>query len=147
DFLCTSSSYGDFIMKLKFKLEGNEGFINAGVQFRSRRATDPSYEMIGYQADIGNGYYGALYDETRRNRVLAGPDSITATEIINPGDWNTYEIRAEKDHIQLFLNGQKTVDYRETDAGISRNGIIGLQVHGGGRALVSYKDMTIEELN
>ena len=31
--------------------------------------------MSGYQADIGEGYWGALYDESRRNMVLVYPRS------------------------------------------------------------------------
>lgn len=147
DFLCTTQSYDNFILKLKFKLEGNGGFINAGVQFRSKRATAPSYEMIGYQADMGNGYYGVLYDESRRDRVLAGLDSLTASKIVKLGEWNDYEIRADKQHIQIFLNGQKTVDYQESDPKIPQSGLIGLQVHGGGKALASFKDITIRKID
>ena len=146
DFLCTTTSYDNFILTLKFKLEGHEGFINAGVQFRSQRSTDPTYEMIGYQADMGGKYYGALYDESRRNVVLAGPDSITISKIIRLNDWNDYEIRAEDNHIRIFLNGQETVDYSEPDPSIVQQGAIGLQIHGGGKALVSYKDIVIEKI-
>lgn len=146
DFLCTTTSYDNFILKLKFKLEGGEGFINAGVQFRSKRASDPAYEMIGYQADLGNKYYGALYDESRRDVVLEGPDSITISKIIKLNDWNDYEIKAEGNRIQIFLNGQQTVDYTEPDSTISQQGLIGLQIHGGGMALVSYKDITLVKI-
>jgi len=146
DFLCTTQSYGNFILKLKFKLEGNEGFINAGIQFRSQRTTDPVYEMIGYQADMGQNYYGALYDESRRNKVLAGPDSATSAKIVKLGEWNDYEIRAEGLRIQLFLNGQQTVDYTEQDTTLSKDGLIGLQIHGGGKALVWYKDIVIRKI-
>lgn len=146
DFLCTTQSFDNFILKLKFKLEGNEGFINAGVQFRSQRATDPAFEMIGYQADMGQNYYGVLYDESRRNKVLAGPDSATSASIVRLGEWNDYEIRAEGQRIQLFLNGQQTVDYTEADLTLPKEGLIGLQIHGGGKALVSYKDIVIRKI-
>lgn len=146
DFLVTTRSFGDFVLRLKFKLEGTDGFVNAGVQFRSQRATKPAHEMVGYQADIGAKYWGALYDETRRNKVLAGPDPAEAERLVKIGDWNAYEIRAEGPRIQLFLNGQQTVDYTEPDPAIPRSGLIGLQVHGGGKAKVSYRDLTIEEL-
>lgn len=33
--------------------------------------------MTGYQADLGPGYWGSLYDESRHNKILAAPDSIT----------------------------------------------------------------------
>lgn len=145
-FLCTKRSYADFVLRLKFKLQGEDGLINAGVQFRSQRSTDPAYEMIGYQADIGRGYHGSLYDESRRDKVLAGVDSLTQESRFKKDDWNDYEIKAEGKRIQLRLNGHLTVDYTEPDPAIPQNGIIGLQIHGGGKALVTYKDLIIEEL-
>lgn len=146
DFLCTTDSYENFILRLKFKLIGREGFINAGVQFHSRRLEDPAYEMTGYQADIGDGYWGSLYDESRRNKTLASPDSLTLLKVLKREAWNEYEIRAEDGRIRLFINGQQTVDYTEEDTSIPQSGRIGLQIHGGGKALVYYKDITLEKL-
>jgi len=59
DFLCTTKRYGNFELRLKIKLSGTEGFVNSGIQFRSERIPD-SHEVIGYQADFGHGYDGAL---------------------------------------------------------------------------------------
>lgn len=146
NFLTTQAAYGDFVLRLKFRLESKEGFKNAGIQFRSQRLTDPAYEMIGYQADLGPGYYGALYDESRRKKVLAGPDSLAASKIIKSDQWNDYEIWAEGNRIQLFLNGQKTVDYTEPDTTIVQKGLIGLQIHGGGKTVVAYKDLVLTKL-
>ena len=145
-FICTKKSYSDFVLKLKFKLEDNGGFVNAGVQFRSQRAVSPAYEMIGYQADLGPKYWASLYDESRRDKTLIAADSSLINKILKPNQWNDYEIRVVKNHIQIRLNGQKTVDYLEADATIPQQGIIGLQVHGGGKILVSYKDIWIEEI-
>jgi hypothetical protein len=145
DFLCTRRPYGNFILRLKFKLIGT-GFVNGGVQFRSQRLTDPAYEMTGYQADIGDKYWGSLYDESRRNKVLAGPDAALMQQLVKRDDWNDYEIRAEGRRIRLVLNGRQTVDYTEADEAIPQSGLIGLQIHGGGKAQVYYKDITIEEL-
>ena len=50
-------------MRLKFKAIGKG--VNGGIQIRSRRIPN-HHEMIGYQADIADGYWGALYDELRR---------------------------------------------------------------------------------
>ena len=38
------------------------------------------------------------------------------------------------------------VDYTEADPAIVQTGKMGIQVHGGGKALVQVKDITIEEL-
>jgi hypothetical protein len=146
EFLCTTRDYTNFILRLEFKLEGTEGFINGGVQFRSRRLTTPAHEMIGYQADLGAGYWGALYDESRRNRVLAAPDPQAALEHLRPGDWNRYEVHADGRRIRLTLNGYQTVDYTEPDAALPQTGLIGLQIHGDGKALVRFRNITIQEL-
>jgi len=146
NFLCTSRSYSNFILKFKIKLVGHEGFINAGLQFRSVRATNPSNEMIGYQADWGNGYWASLYDESRRNKTLVSPDSAKVLTWIKQNNWNDYVIRAENNRIRLFINGHKAVDYVEQDASIPLSGLIGLQIHGGGKAEVYFKELYIKEL-
>ena len=70
DFLATVKSYANFDLRLKIKLSGTEGFINSGVQIRSLRVPG-SPEMSGYQVDYGKGWYGKIYDESRRNKVIA----------------------------------------------------------------------------
>lgn len=144
-FLCTTRPYTNFVLRLRFKLVGT-GFVNAGIQFRSQRLTNPPYEMRGYQADLGPGYWGSLYDESRRNKTLVKPDSALIARILRPGGWNRYEIRAENRRIRLYLNGQKTVDYTEPDETIEQTGLIGLQIHGGGKAEASYKEIELQEL-
>jgi hypothetical protein len=146
EFLTTTRPFGDFVLRVKFKLAGTEGFINGGVQFRSQRLEKPAHEMTGYQADLGDKYWGSLYDESRRNKTLVAPDEKLIAEILKRGDWNDYEIRAEGPRIRLSINGRQTVDYTEPDAAIPRHGLIGLQIHGGGKAEAWYKDITIEEL-
>ncbi|GAB3335422.1 DUF1080 domain-containing protein [Larkinella ripae] len=145
DFLCTTREYGNFVLRCKFKLVGTDGFINTGVQFRSKRLTEPAHEMTGYQADLGDGYWASLYDESRRNKTLIKPDSVLIKKILKRNDWNEYEVRAENRRIRLYLNGKQTIDYTEPDATIPQTGLIGLQIHGGGKALVYYKDLMLEE--
>ena len=146
EFISTTRSYSDYVLKLKFKLTGNEGFINGGVQFHSQRIANPPYEMTGYQADMGKGYWASLYDESRRNKLLATADSVIIKRVLRPNDWNDYEIRTEGRRIRILLNGEQTVDYTEGDTTIPQSGLIALQIHGGGKAEVFYKDITLEEL-
>ncbi len=146
DFLVTEKEYANFTLRLKFKLIGKEGFVNAGVQFNSQRLNSPPYEMTGYQADLGPKYWGSLYDESRRNKTLAQPDSLKVIKLLKAGDWNDYEIRNRNGRIQIFLNNQQTVDYTETDKSIPQSGHIGLQIHGSGKTVVFYKDLMLEEI-
>jgi hypothetical protein len=145
EFAATTRQFTNFVLRLKFKLEGTEGFVNGGVQIRSQRVPNDS-EMSGYQADIGDGWYGCVYDESRRNKVLAKPDPAAVAKAIKVGDWNTYVIRCVGPRTTLTINGVPMADYTETDATIPLYGRIGLQVHGGGKTRVSYRDLTLEEL-
>jgi hypothetical protein len=143
EFLCTTKTYGDFELRVSARLLGDGA--NAGIQVRTKRIPD-NYEVSGYQADMGQGYWGALYDESRRGKVLARPDEATLAKALKPADWNSYVIRCQGPRIQLWLNGVRMVDYTETDDKIDRGGIIGLQIHGGGPSEAWYKDITISEL-
>lgn len=143
EFLCTDKDYGDFELRLKFKVIGRGA--NAGVQFRSRRIPN-HHEVKGYQADLGDGWWGALYDESRRNRILARPKPEDIKRVLKHDDWNDYRIRAEGPRIQLWINDLQTVDYTETDENIEPRGLIGVQIHAGPPSEAWYKDLVIEEL-
>jgi len=145
DFLCTTREFANFDLRLNVKLEGT-GFVNGGIQLRSQRAKEPAFEMVGYQADMGEGYWGSLYDESRRRKTLAFTHASIIQRIVKTNDWNDYVIRCEGPHVRLWLNGILTVDYTEPENDLPTSGLIGIQVHGGGKSEASYKDITIEEL-
>jgi hypothetical protein len=46
----------------------------------------------------------------------------------------------------LKINGVQMVDYTEADTVIPQVGRIGLQVHGGGKTEISYRNLTLEAL-
>ncbi len=142
DFLATTRRYGNFVLSLNFRLVDGQG--NSGVQFRSVRI--PGHEMSGYQADIGEGYWGALYDESRRNRVLVYPRSEAVRGVHRTG-WNRYNIRAINERITLALNGAESVrDYKEADPAIARDGLVAVQMHAGGSMEVQFRDLMIQPL-
>ena len=144
EFLCTTRSFGDFELRLKFKLLGGDS-ANAGVQFRTKRIPN-NHEVIGYQADMGSGWWGALYDESRRKKVLKGPDKAKMRTVVKDGEWNDYVIRAEGRRIQLWINGVQTVDYTEDDPSVEPRGVICPQIHAGPPSEAWYKDITIREM-
>ncbi len=141
-FLKTKRSYEDFELRLEFRLK--DGIGNSGVQFRSK-AIENSTEVSGYQADLGENYWGCLYDESRRNKTLAQADR-NLTNVLKKDGWNEYVIRAEGNHITLAINGVTTVDYREEQADIPRTGFIALQVHSGPPLRVEFRNIRIREL-
>jgi catechol 2,3-dioxygenase-like lactoylglutathione lyase family enzyme len=145
EFLATARDYGNFELRLKYRIEGSDGFVNGGIQFWSQRVPG-NWEVSGYQADLGAGTDGNLYDESRRgiNLVMASPE--VRAKALRPGGWNDYRIRAENAHIQIWLNGVKTADYVEPDKAVPRHGKFALQIHGYAKTKVWYKDLELEEL-
>ncbi|MDP1589488.1 MAG: DUF1080 domain-containing protein [Prosthecobacter sp.] len=148
DFISTKKSYQNFELKLKIKVSGDPktGMLNSGIQIRSIR--DGS-AMSGYQVDCGAGWFGKIYDEHRRNKVIWAPtpeQQAALDKAIDVFGWNEYVIRAEGPRIQTWINGVHCIDYTETDPNIALDGHIAPQVHSGGVCLVQVKDVTIEEL-
>src|SRR5262249_46709170 len=120
EFLKSDLVLGDFRLKCQVQLVGNRG--NSGIQFRSEALPDGIVK--GYQADIGVGWWGKLYEE--HGRALLWPKSGEAH--VKPG-WNTYEILAKGSRIRTWINGQPCVDL--DDPAGARRGIIALQLHSG----------------
>ena len=145
EFLCTTKTYENFELKVTFKLTGDKAKANAGIQFRTKRIPN-HHEVSGYQADMGQDYWGALYDESRRNKVLAKPAKEVLEKLVKHDDWNEYTVRCEGPGVKVWLTGTLTVDYTEADDKIERSGVIGLQIHGGAKARVYYKSVTLTEL-
>lgn len=145
EFLCTERNYTNFVLRLKFKLLGGSR-ANAGVQIRTKRIPN-HHEVSGYQADMGDpSWWGCLYDESRRNKVLAKSNMEEVNKVLKRDDWNEYVIRCEGKRLVLAINGLQTVDYAEMDDKIEDYGVIAVQIHGGPPGEAWYKDITIEEL-
>ncbi|MFZ9201307.1 MAG: PVC-type heme-binding CxxCH protein [Opitutales bacterium] len=144
-FIATQRSFQNFDLTLKLRLTGT-GFVNSGVQVRSMRVPGSS-EMSGYQVDYGPGWHGKLYDESRRNAVIADsvdPKAVKAA--VKEGDWNELRVRAEGRRIRTWINGVPALDYTEAATGIPTDGRIAVQIHGGGKSVIQVRDVTIEEL-
>jgi hypothetical protein len=144
EFLCTTARYGDFELRLKVKLLGGDS-ANAGIQFRTARIPN-DHEVSGFQADMGVGWWGSLYDESRRKKTLQAPDAARVKALVKTDDWNDYTIRADGSRILLSINGQQTVDYTESDPNIDGSGVICVQIHAGPPSEAWYKDITIQPL-
>jgi putative membrane-bound dehydrogenase-like protein len=149
-FICSKKNYQNFELKLKIKVSGDPktGMLNSGIQIRSLRVPGGAH-MTGYQVDCGAGWFGKIYDEFRRNKVIWAPtpeQQAALDKAIDFFGWNEYRIRAEGPRIQTWINGVLCMDYTEADKNIALDGLIGPQVHSGGVCLVQVKDVTIEEL-
>ncbi|MBX2925184.1 MAG: DUF1080 domain-containing protein [Chitinophagaceae bacterium] len=143
-YLHTEKEYEDFEFRCLFRLSGDPatGLINSGIQYRSILKDNT---IVGYQADIGNGYWGDIYDEHRRGKLIGGDLSILH-RVLKEDGWNSYIIRVKGSRHELYINGVKTCDYIEKDNSIPAKGVIAVQIHSGGAAKVEFRDLTITPL-
>jgi len=143
-YLHTTESYEDFEFRCLFRLTGDHdtGLINSGIQYRSIIEGD---KIIGYQADLGKGYWGDIYDEHRRAKLVGG-DLSTLKHILEEDGWNSYIVRCTGNLHELYINGAKVSEYVEKDPKIPSKGVIGIQVHSGGNAKIEFKHITITPL-
>ena len=135
-FLKSRFEVGDFRLVLQIKLVPN--IANSGVQIRSLTLKN-SPEMLGYQADIGEGWWGKLYHESGRALLW---DKGLPEDKLHKDDWNTYEVVAVGHKIMTAVNGVKCVDLDDEKGELE--GLIAVQVHAGGPTEVRFKDFELE---
>lgn len=124
----------DFELSFEVRLLADQG--NSGVQFRSEVLHDG--DVRGYQADIGPGWWGKLYEE--HGRALL--DANDRDGLVKKGEWNLYRIVATGSRIQTWLNGQPCVDL--DDPAGARSGVVALQLHSGGPTEVRFRNFELK---
>ncbi|MCS7224518.1 MAG: DUF1080 domain-containing protein [Armatimonadetes bacterium] len=117
--------YDDFIFKVEWRISKGG---NSGVFFRAEAVPDPwvrgfEVQILDDGGTVGKTNCGALYG-------IAAP----LKNLIRPGEWNEYEIRAIGSHIQVYFNGVLVHDIKGDNLpevkGRPLRGYIGLQDHG-----------------
>jgi hypothetical protein len=134
EFLYRDMKIGDFRLTFEVKLIPDKG--NSGVQFRSLPLR--SGEMRGYQADIGETWWGKLYEESRRGLLTRKE----CDAFVNREGWNSYEIVAVGDRVLMALNGRLCVDL--VDPKGAREGVIALQLHSGAPEEVRFRKLELQ---
>lgn len=161
-FLRTTDTYQNFEVSFDFKFIDRSG--NSGFMFRANQkpSDNGNGRVFGYQCEGDNGdrsWTAGLFDEARRGWLFPSKNKGEAnakhradftaqgTEIFKWDSWNTIKVRCEGNHIQTWLNGEKRVDFIDTDkTHDTREGFFGLQVHSGKSCNVSWKNIKLTKL-
>jgi hypothetical protein len=158
-FLISEKTYKnyDFRFEMKFDtMEGNSGMMFRGLQ---KESEDGNGRVYGYQCEHDNGkeraWTAGLFDEARRgwlfpnkaNKEQSAAFTKQGKEIFKWDEWNEVRILCEGNHIQIFLNGEKRVDFTdENEEHATLEGFFGMQVHSGGATDVRWRNLRIKEL-
>lgn len=134
DFARSHLLLGDFELSFEVLLASDQG--NSGVQFRSEALAGG--DVRGYQADIGPGWWGKLYEEHGRALLVA----TDRDALVKKGEWNHYRITAVGSRVQTWLNGQPCVDV--DDPAGARQGIVAVQLHSGGPTEVRFRNFELK---
>ena len=134
EFLKSQMVLGDFRLICQVRLNPNRE--NSGIQFRSEVL--PDGEVKGYQADLGAGWWGKLYEEGGRAILW----NQSGEEFVQAEQWNTYEIVAVGHQILTAINGQPCVNLIDPLGALQ--GVIAFQLHAGGAVEARFKDLRLE---
>jgi putative heme-binding domain-containing protein len=134
EFLFSDMAAEDFTLTLEVKLIDDKG--NSGIQFRSEPYENG--EARGYQADMGPGWWGKLYEESARGLLW----DKSGEPFVKKGDWNEYKIVAHGGHIQTWLNGHLCVDLDDPQG--KRRGQFAVQLHSGDPTEVRFRNLKLE---
>jgi hypothetical protein len=145
----TQDRFGDFVLDLEFKTEGNSGIFVRTDNPRDNVQTGIEIQVDRPAKNPGKHSVGAVYD------CLA-----PCKEATKPGEWNRAVITAVGNRITVEMNGEQIIDMdldQWTEAGknpdgtknkfrnalkdFKREGHVGLQDHG---AVVAYRNIRIQ---
>jgi hypothetical protein len=129
--LVTPASYTNFELTVEFWVDAP---ANSGVFIR---CSDPT------TINQNNAYEVNVYDNRPDQTYATGAIVDTApasTPMKAGGKWNTFEIRAEGNHLTVVMNGTKTVDVRNDKYA---RGPIALQY---GAGVVKFRSVKIRPL-
>ena len=139
NYAWTKKTYKDFELNAIVKLEGQDP--NSGLCIRIH-PTDAD-NVPGYQVDMGQGYWGSLWEERKSGMVQAYPPT-RAAKLVKNNDWNHYYVIAKGHHIEAWLNGVKTIDIVHGEG--FDDGAIGLQLcHGDKHTILHVAALYIRE--
>ena len=162
-FLRTDKTYKNFDFRFEMKFDDLSG--NSGMMFRGLQKEGKDGRVHGYQCEHDNGkdraWTAGLYDEARRGWLSpvktdkkSSPELVAKTKafteqgqkLMRWDDWNQIRIRCEGNHIQIWLNGEMRVDFKDEGKEFTPEGFFALQVHAGKSCHVRWRNLMIKEL-
>lgn len=131
-YLWTERAYADFVLEFDVRWTGE---IDSGVEFRT-----PHIQLqLGVSRSLKRDMSGSFYVGPELKYPEAG-QAKDAAKLMHPeGEWNTFRLEARGDTFTVWINGRPAVRY--VDAKFSGAGPLGLQIHGGLKMKVEFRNI------
>ena len=127
----TNQSYKDFMLEVEFKPDST---INSGVFIRCKKEEINPTDC--YELNIWDLHPD---QDNRTGAIVTRNVPLALVKTIDK--WNTYKIKAHKNHIQVWINGVLTID--TIDESLAE-GYIGLQAKGTGE--IRFRNAKIKNI-
>ena len=134
NYLWTDREYGDFVLEFDVRWTGE---IDSGVEMRK-----PDLQLqLGVSRSLKRDMTGSFYVDSKIKYPEAGQAKIAAQLMHPEGQWNTFRLEAKGADFTVWINGQPASHY--TDGKFSGAAPLGLQIHGGLKMKVEYRNLRI----
>jgi hypothetical protein len=138
NMLYSEKSYQDVVIECECRFNGE---IDSGIMVRREAAGKKDIQMqIGVSRSLKKDMTGAFY-------IGKYPEAGWAPKVATlwkNGEWNKIRFQAKGDTYTVWINGEQVSNY--VDANYPKAGPIGLQVHGGVKMKVEYRNIAIGEI-
>lgn len=131
NYLWSEKSYGDFVLEFDVRWTGE---VDTGVEFHQPRIQ----LQLGVSRSLKRDMSGSFY-VGKPGYPEAGQAKDAATLMHPEGEWNTFRLEAKGATFTVWINGQKAAQY--TDEKFAGAGPLGLQIHGGLKMKVEYRNL------
>ncbi|MFI6348064.1 ThuA domain-containing protein [Streptomyces sp. NPDC050560] len=132
-----------YSLKADWKMAGDDNsgvFVGFPASDDPNSAVDNGYEIQIDATDVPEKTTGSVY--SFQSADIEARDAALKP----PGEWNSYEIRVEGEHLQVFLNGTKINDFTNEDPARSlTDGYVGIQNHSADDQ-VAFRNIQLKKL-
>lgn len=130
-YLWSEKSYGDFILEFEVRWTGE---IDSGIEMRV-----PHIQLqLGVSRSLKRDITGSFY-VGKAGYPEAGQTKQAEKLLHAPGEWNHFRLEVRGATFAVSINGKPAAHY--TDAAFPGAGPLGLQIHGGLKMKVEYRNL------
>lgn len=136
NYLWTEKEYGDFVLEFDVRWTGE---IDSGVELRKPRLQ----LQLGVSRSLKRDMSGSFYVGKAVGYPETGQAKTAAKLLHAEGQWNTFRLEAKGPSFTVWINGEKAAQY--TDENFAGVAPLGLQIHGGLKMKVEYRNLRAAE--